>query len=235
MPGHIEMEDNSHNKILKLLEEKVLLKQEVFGSTKSVFDELKKSLNKIADDLKLSVKNISKELSIEFKDTGDYECQFILGDETLVFVMHTNIFTFDNSHEIWRQKYVQQDNRRSYCGKIFIYNFLYDSFHYNRINDVGYLIARIFINRERHFFVEGKKQIENLYNDFSTTILDSENILKIIESSILYSLDFDLFTPPFESIQNISVKDIMDSSLQSRIATGKRLGFAFENEGKIDL
>ncbi len=226
------MSDNSNEKILKLLQEKVLLKQEVFVNTKAVFDELKKKLSIIANDLKISVKKLSKEIITNYKDTAEYEAEFILADETLLFVMHRNIFTFDNSHEILRTKYVQQDSSRAYCGKIFIYNFLSDSFRYNRANDVGYLIARIFINKERHYFMEGKKQLGHLYNDFGTTVLDSENILKIIESSILYSLDFDPFTPSFENITEISVREVLETNLQSRIATGKRLGFQFEGENK---
>jgi hypothetical protein len=226
------MTDHSNERILKLLHEKILLKQDVFEKTKSVFGELKKILSQISDELKTSVKEISKDIQTEYKITGDFEVEFTLADETLVFVMHTNIFTFDNTHEIWKNKYVQQDTSRAFCGKIFIYNFLSDSFRYNRTNDIGYLIARIFVNKEGHYFVEGKKQLGNLYSDFSTTVLDTENIQKIIEAAILYSLDFDPFTPPFELISQISVKEVIEASLQSRIATGKRLGFQFEADGK---
>ena len=44
---------------------------------------------------------------------------------------------------------------RTYCGVINMYNFLSDSFKYNRENDLGYLIGRMFINKE-NTFVEGK-------------------------------------------------------------------------------
>ena len=43
--------------------------------------------------------------------------------------------------------YVKEDKNRSYCGVIHLYNFLADSFKYNRLNDVGYLIGRVFIIR----------------------------------------------------------------------------------------
>ena len=226
------MPEQSNEKILKLLQEKVLLKREVFEKTKVVFGELKKILSQLANDLKSSVKNDGKDIQSEYKDTGEYEAEFTLADETLVFVMHTNIFTFDTSHDIWKNKYVQQDTKRAYCGKIFIYNFLSDSFRYNRTNDVGYLIARIFINREGHYFVEGKKQVGYLYSDFPTTVLNTNNMYNIIESAILYSLDFDPFTPPFDLITEISVKEILEASLQSRISTGKRLGFQFNADDK---
>ena len=40
-----------------------------------------------------------------------------------------------------------------------IYNFLSDSFVYDRERDLGYLVARVFLNKEGHFFVQGKKQL----------------------------------------------------------------------------
>jgi hypothetical protein len=228
-----EKKDNvseSNTKILNVLQEKVLLKQEVFEKTQAVFEELKKILSQISTDLKKSVQEINPQIITEYKDLGKYEVEFTLADETLIFAMHSNVFTFDKHHPIWNNKYVQKDTKRSYCGKIFIYNFLSDSFRYNRTNDVGYLIGRIFVNREGHFFVEGRKQLGYLYHDFPTTILDSPNIEKIIQSAILYCLDFDPFTPPFDRIEEISVKEVLESSLQSRIATGKRLGFEFETK-----
>lgn len=221
------MTQQSNDKILNLLAEKVTLKHEVFLNTKQVFEELKKLLAVLSVDLKKSIKKISKEILTTYKDTSEYEAEFTLADETLLFVMHTNVFTFDTTHEIWKSKYVQKDTKRAYCGKIFIYNFLSDSFRYNRINDVGYLCARIFVNNEKHYFVEGVKKVERLYNDFETEVLDYANLKKIVDSVILYSLDFDPFTPPVERINEISVKEILEASLQTRIATGKRLGFQF--------
>ena len=45
---------------------------------------------------------------------------------------------------------------RSFCGVINIYNFLSQTLlKYNRLNDAGFLIASVFINKDYHFFVEG--------------------------------------------------------------------------------
>lgn len=222
------MSESKHEKIVELLRTKVILKQEVYSKTKEVFNELRKLLAEISDDLSSRVKNISTDLLISYKISSEYEVEFTIGDETLLFVMHSNIFTFDSTHEVWKSSYVQQNKDNAYCGKIFIYNFLSDSFKFNRTNDIGYLLGRVFVNKDKHFFVEGKKQLSYLYNDFSTTELDSESLMKIIESAILYSLDFDPFTPPFEQQGQISVGDVVDANLQSRIITGKRLGFKFQ-------
>lgn len=227
------MADNRHENIIELLRAKVMLKQEVFSKTEEVFDELKKILSDISSNLTSKVKSIDSRLVVSYKETSESEIEFTLADETLLFVLHSNIFTFDTAHEVWKMPYVQKNKDNAYCGKIFIYNFLSDSFKYNRTNDIGYLIGRIFVNKEKHFFVEGKKQLSYLYNDFSTSVLDSDCLMKIIESAILYSLDFDPFTPPFEQQGQISVGEVIDASLQSRITTGKRLGFKFQSDSNF--
>ncbi len=227
------MDEAANQAILKQLEEKVLLKAEVFNKTKSVFDEIKKMLKLMSAELKQKVKNFSKENLIDYIETSDHEIHFTLADETLVFVMHSNIFTFDHTHEIWKNSYVEKEPNNSYCGKIFIYNFLTDSFRFNRTNDVGYVIARIFINKDGHYFVEGKKQLGYLYNDFATAILNEENLSKILNNALKFSLDFDSFTPPFESLNEISVGAVIEAGVQARISTGKRLGFEFTNENKL--
>lgn len=229
------MAGEQNEKIISLLKEKVLLKEEVFGKTKSVFARIKNILTELSVELLPEIRKINNSIVVECNETNEFEIQFTLADEVLLFVMHSNIFTFDSSHEVWKSPYIQKDHNRAFCGKIFIYNFLSDSFKYHRTNDVGYMIARIFVNREDHYFIEGEKQISNLYNDFSTTELTDENLKKIIESAILYSLDFDPFTPPYERSAVISISEIIDASLQSRIATGKRLGFKFQTDSDFKL
>src|SRR4051812_22524645 len=109
-------------KILKLLEEKVLLKQDVYNKTKGIFEDLKLILKSLADELTAPVKEIDSGLIVGYRDKNEFEMEFMLADELLVFVMHTNIFTFDPTHEMWKSSYIQQDHNRSYCGKISIYN-----------------------------------------------------------------------------------------------------------------
>ena len=109
-----------------------------------------------------------------------------------------------------------------------VYNFLADSFKYNRINDIGYLVARFFLNKDLHYFVEGKRQLGFLYNDFVNEVINSDKIRKIIESSILYSMDFDLLTPPYDTMKVVSVSEVNEVTSAMSIKTGKRLGFKFQ-------
>ena len=225
------MPDNSRELILKTIQEKALLKTEVCERTTTGFEQLRRVLSQTITELKTSVGKVnSREVLISLNNKSEFESEFNLIDDTIVFLMHTNVFTFESNHEIWKNSYVKEDHSRSFCGKIYVYNFLSDSFKYNRTNDVGYLIARIFINRENHFFVEGKRQLGFLYNDFANSIFDAESIRKVIDSILLYSLDFEPFAPPYDQVTVLSVLDILNSTLESKIATGKRLGFRFQTE-----
>jgi hypothetical protein len=107
-----------------------------------------------------------------------------------------------------------------------MYNFLSDSYKYNRVNDVGYLVARIFINREYHYFVEGKRQIGLMYNNFANAKIDRGALKRILETSISYCVDFDLLTPVYDSIKVVSVSEKLENSMNMK--TGKRLGFRFQ-------
>jgi len=214
--------------ILKLLAEKAVLKNKVFQKTSEAFNHLKSALKDIRTELKNKVAAIDKTIPVEYTDRGDFETEFNLAGDTNIYLLHSNIFTFDHNHEIWKTSYVQEDRTRAFCGKIYAYNFLSDSILYNRSNDIGYLIARIFVNAEGHFFVEGKRQLGFLYNDFANAVIDKQAMRSIAESTILYSLDFDPFTPPYDQVNQLSVQEILSPYLQTRIATGKRLGFRFQ-------
>lgn len=213
--------------ILKTLKEKSVTKQDVYKQTITVFSEFRSVIKELADELRKKAEKIDKRLIIEYKDKSEFEIELRVAGDVLIFYMHTNVFEFDKSHSIWRTSYVKKEELNSYCGMINVYNFLSDSFKYNRVNDVGYLVARVFINREKHYFVEGKRQLGFLYNDFVNNIIDKEAIAKIVESAVLYCLDFDLFTPPFDNVKEVSIQEIQQVSTAMQIQTGKRLGFRF--------
>jgi hypothetical protein len=121
---------------------------------------------------------------------------------------------------------------RAYFGIITVYNFLADSIKYSRPLDLGYLIARVFINRDRHFFVDGEKPLSFLYNELESTEINEAYVKSIIESSILYTLDFDLFVPPFKEVNLLSVQDKMLMTGSAALRTAKRLGFQLNEEKK---
>lgn len=214
--------------ILKTLKEKSSMKQDVYANTLQAFLVLKKTAKLLAAELSKEAGVIDKRVVIEYREKGEFEFELRVAGDLLIFAMHTNIFEFDKSHNVWKSSYIKEDHFRSFCGMINIYNFLNDSFKYNRINDLGYVIGRIFINKENHYFVEGKRQLGFLYNDFVHAMIDEKAIKAVLESTILYCLNFDLFTPPFDAIKEISVMDMQSVSESMQIKTGKRLGFRFQ-------
>ena len=148
--------------ILKLLKEKSATKQLIYRNTKEVFDDLVISLKSKEKSLTSLLKNEVENVELEFKSNGLFDVQLKFAGDTLLFHMHSNIFDFPPTHEIFKSKYINSDKTRSFCGVINIYNFLSDSLKYNRLNDEGVLIGRIFINKEKKFFVEGDEDLNLL-------------------------------------------------------------------------
>lgn len=224
----MENQKSTKELILETLKTKACLKQKVFKSTIEIFQNFKDEAKSLIEDLKAEMNIVDKAVVIDFIDKGNYEFHIKFGGDILVFFMHTNVFEFDKSHSMWNTSYIKEDKLRAFCGMINIYNFLADSFKYNRINDIGYLVARLFLNKDLHYFVEGKRQLGFLYNDFTNEVISQEKINKIIESTILYSMDFDLRTPPYETMQEVSVNEVIQVTNAMNIKTGKRLGFKFQ-------
>lgn len=220
------MED-AQELILSLIKEKSILKQDVYDNTRSRFDDFRNVLKESVERIQSEVGDSDERLSFYYKEKGAYEAEIQLAGDILIFYMHTNVFQFDKSHSLWRSGYLKEDPNNGYVGVINIYNFLADSFKFGRKNDRGYLIARVFVNRDNHFIVQGKRQLGFLYNDFINSELSEKRIKDVVNSAILYTLDFDLFAPPYQSQQEVSVEEIQALSQNLNIVTGKRLGFRF--------
>ena len=170
----------------------------------------------------------TQSISFFSEDMGDFEVHLQFAGDVLVFSMHTNIFEFSRYHEVMSTGYIKEDKTRSYCGIINIYNFLADSFKYNRINDIGYLIGRIFINKDKCYFIEGKREVGMLYGNFGQEVFDENAARKLVESAVLYAINFDLLTPPFDAVKEISLEEVKSMVDSYTLKTGKRLGFKFQ-------
>ncbi len=218
--------------IIETLKDKAEIKQLVYDHSLSAFKILKEELESTVNLLNKELKNCDKRVLLEYKDRGDFEAEIKVAGDILVFNMHSNIFEFENSHNIWKTTYVHKDKLNSYCGVINIYNFLADSFKYNRLDDLGYMIGRLFINKDEFFFVEGKNQMAFLQNDFGNIKIDREHIKNVIDSAIKYSLEFDLLVPPYKYVEEVTVAQMNDRINKSKTKTGKRLGFQFYSDNE---
>jgi len=223
---------NTEEKIVSLLKEKACTKQKIYRITKNIFANFQDVLQEKATILNNEVQD--KDVEVSYEESGDFDAKLKFSGDTLLFHMHSNIFDFDSSHQIHKTSYVKEDKMRSFCGVINIYNFLSDSLKYNRLNDAGFLIARIFINKDNHFFVEGDKQLGFLFNDFVNQQIDEVQICKIIDTAMIYALNFDLQTPNFNDVKVVSLHQILDINNNHKIKTSKRLGFKFSSETNND-
>ncbi|MFO7843259.1 MAG: hypothetical protein R6V16_05555 [Bacteroidales bacterium] len=223
-------ENDPKEQIISALEVKSIVKQRVYDQTLEIFKTLKEILFEIAVELNNELKINDTRVHLEYKDRGQFEAELKVAGDMLIFSMHSNIFEFNREHNVWKTNYLQNNQMYSYCGIINVYNFLADSFKYNRLEDLGYLITRIFINLEKHFFVEGKRQEKYLYNNFEQSILTKEVLKEIILKSIMYAIEFDLLVPPYDHVKIASVAQLNEKMEFSRMKTGKRLGFKFNSD-----
>ncbi len=208
------------------------LKQNVFQATKEAFGLFRENTRQLIELFRQKCREEGKEVAFEFTDRGDFEFEVKFAGDILLFMMHTNVFEFSRDHQVMKTPYVREDQRRSYCGVIHIYNFLADSFAYQRDNDLGYMIGRVFVNFENHYFIEGKRELGMLYTNFNTSVINNDSVQGIIESAIEYTTNFDLLTPPYDEVKLVSVGEMRTTFDKKNLVTGKRLGFRFQADNE---
>lgn len=215
--------------ILETIVNKSTLKQRVFDNTFAAFNDLKEALFEMASEMDDELEGrLDRRTRIEYRDRGKFEAQLQVANDLLIFQMHTDVFEFAPDHAIWQNPYVQNDRANSYCGVINIYNFLSDSFKFNRNADEGYLIGRLFINREKRYFAEGKGQDSMRATQFGREEIGHEALVRILESAIRYAIHFDLLLPPYQENKRVTVDQFNTKLDNSKFVTGKRLGYDFE-------
>lgn len=221
-------------RVMELLTKKASIKMEVFRKSKDYFARIKAVAESVTQCVADEVTPVDEHLKLEYKDISPNECELHFAGDVLLFNMHTNVFTFEEGHRIWQSPYVKEDRRRAYFAVIHIYNFLADSLRYDRQNDIGLLLARVFVNREGHFFVEGKRQLGFLYNQPGLQIMDDDHIKELIDTAMICSLEHDLTVPDYKESMQVSVRQIKALSSELQIKTAKRVDLGYYPRMKKD-
>lgn len=221
-----------NNKLCDLLITKGQLKQDIFGITLETMQLFKDCAKGFEELYRNNYADEHEDVTVLYTNKNQYQFQLKFAGDVLVFLMHSNIFEFSRDHEVMRTPYIREDKTRSYCGMIQVFNFLGDSFKYNRINDLGYMIGRILVNKEGHYYVEGKRELASVLNNFSANKITKEAVQQILESAIEYTINFDLLVPDYDEMKIITVDDILQIEDQNMMKTGKRLGFRFEQDNE---
>lgn len=201
---------------------------EVFNNLKELLAEISNDLDEALDEIKDSGVELSRRVKLEYRDKGKLEAEVRFADDVLVFSLLPDVYQFDAKHSVWKAPYATAAPFNTYCGVITVHNFLYESVKLNRECDPGYLVTRLFINREGCFFVEGKNQPRNKISQFGSVKLDKKEMRDFVESAMLYAISFDLLVPPFDNVKTITVGD--KDSDDYRIPTAKLNGFGYSSD-----
>lgn len=217
--------------IVTSLREKALLKQHVLKATAGIFAILKGMAKQLAEELDKQMETIAKDfLDVDFLNDGEYEFQLHFGEDALIFSMQTNVVTFAEPHVLADNLHVRQDPTRGYFGIITVHNFLAESVRYNRVDDAGLLLARLMVNREGHFYIEGMR-MGIFYPDLSHNVISEDILRHFVQTAILTASEQDLYAPLYQDVQIIALGD----KLVDQLAGAQKVGFVVKAKPKQNL
>ena len=223
--------DQDHlNYITQLLESKSAAKQTTYKHLLGAFFLLSKEAQRIIGELKKMANPNDKDVTIEFKLISEHEFHVKLAGDLLIFVLHTNIVTFNDDHFIMQDSYTREKEVNRYFGQIMIYNFMSDSLKFNRINDPGYLLARLMINHENRFFIEGEGQLSTLFNKISEGPLASETLDALVKMALAIAIENDLMALPYPDVKFITLYQKLEHTPD--LGGGQKIGFRMNYEDK---
>ncbi len=224
------MKNEKLEMIFSRLSNKSCLKQSVFRNTGVVFNQLEAAASEITEYLSTKINPIDSHVKVEFKSVSEFEFQVKFSGDMLSFIRHSNTVTLPPDHPVMQTDYVKNDPRNGYFGHIMVYNFMADTIKYHRLNDPGYLIARILVNYENHFFLESVRQVNFKHEHIAENVLTPEVLHEFIESVMLAAIDNDLISPGYKDIQMISYNFKLSNQMVSQ---GEKIGFQLS--GSLDI
>ena len=223
--------DDRLDAIFQGLTQKSTTKQAIYRNTQEAFKLFRKVSKELVNKLSSRVTLLDSTVLIEYRDINEMEFHIKIAGDLLIFVMHSNIVTFPEDYDLMRSEYVEADFKRRFFGHIMAYNFMADSIKYSRKNDPGYLLGRLLINIENHFYLEGVDQLHLRYQDISRNILKEEDINIMVESAMIAAVNNDLMAQDLEDIRKITVKQKLDNQQVSR---NQKVGFNFSYQASHD-
>ncbi|MCS6972917.1 MAG: hypothetical protein N2044_03405 [Cyclobacteriaceae bacterium] len=216
--------------ITKLLETKSSAKQKTYRHLLDAFSVLRSESGRITAELASRAQSTDPEVTIEFKEIGPHEFHVKLAGDLLIFVLHTNIVTFDDQHFAMQDPYIRENECNRYFGQIMIYNFMADSLKFNRVNDPGYLLARLMINHENRFFVEGEGPLAYLFNRISEGPLTPVFLNGLVKMALAIAIENDLMAPPYPQVKFITLYQKMEHTPD--LGGGQKIGFRMKHQDK---
>jgi len=225
------MQQDPTKYIAELLLSKSGIKQTTYRNVCHAFKALKEEAAKLIDIINENTTSKDSEIVLSVETISDQEFHVKVAGDLLVFFLHTNIITLGPDYSYNKSEYVKQDPNRRYLGQINVYNFMADSFKYNRLHDPGYLLARVLVNHEKHFIVEGDRQVNFMFEKVSTKPIEQTDLNILIQLIITQAIENDLVAPPFPQIRGITVQQKMAKT--ESLGAGNKIGFQMSSQQDI--
>jgi hypothetical protein len=210
------------NNILKKLQTTSKLKYNLFEMTEELFQQLELICHELSQEIQKANKE-EKPVPIKLERINDFEFIFRIGGDVLIFILQSNIVRLPDDTYLSRSKYLKEDNTLRYFGQILIYNFISDTITYGRLDDPGYLIGRILLNREKKFFLEGDRKIVFSFPELRDNPVTPEKMRSLIEKLVESALENDLLAPSFQDIMLITYHQKLEHT--SSMGNPKKIGF----------
>lgn len=217
--------------IKHLLESKSNAKQTAYKHIQKAFSVLSDESRSVVDELKRRAHPADKDVTVEFNGINNQEFEVKLAGDMLIFVMNTNIVTLDESHHILKEAYILENEVNRYFGQIMVYNFMAESLKYHRNNDPGYLLARLMVNHENHFFIEGERELES-FNKISEHTITEGDLRQFVKIVLKMAIENDLVAPPFTEVKSITLNQKRNHSFE--LGGAQKIGFRMSYEPKTD-
>ena len=212
-----------------LLESNSTAKQTAYKHICRAFSVLEAESKRVVEELKRRANPSDKDVTVEFNSINAQEFDVKLAGDMLIFVLGTNIVTLEESHTIMKEDYIRENEVNRYFGQIMVYNFMAESLKYNRTNDPGYLLARIMINHENRFFIEGERELE-AFNPISQLPVTDEELQQVVRIVLKMAIENDLVAPAFTEVKAITLNQKRDHNLE--LGGAQKIGFKMSYEEK---
>jgi hypothetical protein len=113
-----------------------------------------------------------------------------------------------------------------------IYNFMYDSIKFNRINDPGYLLARLLINHDGRYIIEGEGKLGVVFSHISDTAITEADLNVLVKLALTLAIENDLMAPPYPQVKFITLFQKLEKTQE--LGAGQKIGFKMSYHGKME-
>lgn len=218
--------------IQRMLESKSAAKQITFRKLLGAFETLSKESKRVVSELKKKIKPGDQDVTVDFVKINDHEFQVKLAGDMLIFVLHTNIVTFEETHDVMKDPYIQKQEINRYFGQIMIYNFMSDSIKFHRINDPGYLLARLLINHDGRYIIEGEGKLGVVFSHISEAEITEHDLNILVKLALTLAIENDLMAPPYPQVKFITLYQKLEKTQE--LGAGQKIGFRMSYHGKLE-